>query len=168
MTTDPDQVSSTLSQLSLHSNGASETDDWDRTLNLGSTSSGQRAPLNFVLFPGGADQEDGAKTPRPRTGQDGLTETKRTLSELLRLHAEKDTNVTFSPEEASRVAEVLGQWINSESSPYESEDNFFARSHAQDDSVLGKRSSSAASVEAAGRSRGQSESVVNVSGGSQS
>ncbi|OCH93321.1 hypothetical protein OBBRIDRAFT_790353 [Obba rivulosa] len=166
MTTDPDQVASSLSQLSLHSNGASETEDWDRTLNI-QPGSGQRISLNSIAFPAGAGrEEDGAKTPRPEAGQKGKTEAKRTLSELLRLHAEKGTNVTFSPEEASRIAEVLGQWINSESSPYESEDDFFTRSHAQDDSALGMRSPSATPVDTTGRSRGHSESVVNVSGAS--
>ena len=36
----------------------------------------------------------------------------RSLSELMRLHAEKGTDVTFSAEEASRVADVLKQWVS--------------------------------------------------------
>ena len=35
----------------------------------------------------------------------------RPLSELMRLHAEKGTDVTFTTEEASRVADVLKQWV---------------------------------------------------------
>jgi ABC-type sulfate transport system substrate-binding protein len=30
----------------------------------------------------------------------------------MRLHAEKGTNSKFSQEEASRVADVLGQWVS--------------------------------------------------------
>lgn len=36
----------------------------------------------------------------------------RTLSELMRVHAEKGTDVTFTAEEASRVADVLKQWVS--------------------------------------------------------
>lgn len=112
MTTD--QVTSSLSQLSLHPNGSSsETEDWDRTLNV-QPASGQRISLNSVAFPTGAEQqEDIAKAQQPdAVVKGGQAEMKRTLSELLRLHAEKGTNVTFSAEEASRVAEVLGQWVS--------------------------------------------------------
>lgn len=35
----------------------------------------------------------------------------RSLSELMRLHAEKET-VAFSAEEASRVADVLKKWVS--------------------------------------------------------
>jgi hypothetical protein len=41
----------------------------------------------------------------------------RTLSELLRLHSEKDSKGNFSPEEASRIADVLGQWVGVHSRP---------------------------------------------------
>lgn len=53
-----------------------------------------------------------------------------------------------------------GSQINSGPSPYEGEDDFFSRS--QDDSALGKRTPSA-SYDAAGRPRGQSESVISQS-----
>lgn len=36
----------------------------------------------------------------------------RSLSELMKLHAEKGTDVTFSAQEASRVADVLKQWVS--------------------------------------------------------
>lgn len=36
---------------------------------------------------------------------------KRTLSELLKLHAEKGTDVHFTSEEANRLEELLGQWV---------------------------------------------------------
>ncbi|KAI0317312.1 hypothetical protein OF83DRAFT_1121870 [Amylostereum chailletii] len=91
----------------------------------------------------------------PATGTRG--EGKRTLSELLKLHAEKGTDVHFTVEEATRLGEVLGQWINSSLSPYEGEDDFFSR--AQDDSSISRRSPAVDS----GRPRGQSESVINKS-----
>ncbi|OSX63287.1 hypothetical protein POSPLADRAFT_1069782 [Postia placenta MAD-698-R-SB12] len=136
-----------MSSLSLN---AGETEDWDRSLNL---SDGARTPRNSVAFPAGANVGAGTEEARDTPGRD-----KRTLSELLKLHSEKGKDVTFSPEEASRIAEVLGQWINSGPSPYEGEDDFFTR--AQDDSILSRRSPAAFD---AGRPRGQSESVVNGS-----
>ena len=59
-----------------------------------------------------------------------------------------------------RTEADLAFQINSGPSPYEGEDDFFSRS--QDDSALGKRTPSA-SYDAAGRPRGQSESVVSQS-----
>ncbi|KAH9924160.1 uncharacterized protein B0H18DRAFT_1012628 [Fomitopsis serialis] len=116
-----------------------------------------QTPRNSVAFPGGEGGEAEVAS-GPGRGQDG--QPKRTLSELLKLHSEKGKDGTFSPEEASRIAEVLGQWINSGPSPYEGEDDFFARS--QDDSALGKRTPSA-SYDTTGRPRGQSESVISQS-----
>ncbi|GAW08748.1 hypothetical protein LENED_010831 [Lentinula edodes] len=127
-----DAADFSMSQLSLHSN-SSQSEDWDRSLIINEKDIG-----------------NDAKTPRP-TGTKG----KRSLSELLRLHAEKGTECRFSPEEATRVAEVLGQWINASSSPYEDEDDFFSKG-SQDDLSLPKRSPSALSNS---RSRGQSESA---------
>lgn len=110
-------------------------------------------PRNSVTFP-----RDGEEEGTPMAG--GGT-SKRKLSDLLKLHAEKGTDVTFTLEEASRIAEVLGQWINSSSSPYEAEDDFFSRPGSQDDSALSLSSKrSPGSETPSGRSRGQSESVV--------
>ncbi|KAA1473023.1 hypothetical protein DENSPDRAFT_779311 [Dentipellis sp. KUC8613] len=121
-------------------------EDWDR-----SEADIDRSLIGSarVAFP-----SSGADAHEPEEGRRG----KRTLSELLKLHAEKGTDPNFSPEEAARVAEVLGQWINSGQSPYEGEDDFFSRS--QDDSSLSRRSPA---IDAAGRPRGQSESVVGKS-----
>ncbi|EPS93981.1 hypothetical protein FOMPIDRAFT_1063353 [Fomitopsis schrenkii] len=125
----------------------SDAEDWDRSMNLDTR--------NSVAFP--ADAADAGE----EAGQgEGAGRDKRTISELLKLHSEKGKDVTFSAEEAGRIAEVLGQWINSGPSPYEGEDDFFSRS--QDDSALGKRTPSA-SYDAAGRPRGQSESVISQS-----
>ncbi|KAI0717652.1 hypothetical protein C8Q72DRAFT_789554 [Fomitopsis betulina] len=124
---------------------SSDAEDWDRSMNLDTR--------NSVAFPADAH-------PVEETAHEGAGRDKRTISELLKLHSEKGKDVTFSAEEAGRIAEVLGQWINSGPSPYEGEDDFFSRS--QDDSALGKRTPSA-SYDAAGRPRGQSESVVSSS-----
>ncbi|KAJ3806234.1 hypothetical protein F5876DRAFT_50420 [Lentinula aff. lateritia] len=145
-----DATNFSMSQLSLHSN-SSQSEDWDRSLIINEKDIGNDAktPRNSVAFP--ADGEVYA-TP---TGPSG-TKGKRSLSELLRLHAEKGTECRFSPEEATRVAEVLGQWINASSSPYEDEDDFFSKG-SQDDLSLPKRSPSVLSNS---RSRGQSESAT--------
>lgn len=58
---------------------------------------------NTVSFPGNDEEQSST----PVAGGKG----KRTLSELLKLHAEKGTDVNFTAEEATRVAEVLGQWV---------------------------------------------------------
>ncbi|KAJ3995909.1 hypothetical protein F5050DRAFT_1808252 [Lentinula boryana] len=144
-----DAADFSMSQLSLHSN-SSQSEDWDRSIvmNEGDITNDAKTPRNSVAFP--VDGVDHA-TPKGPAGTKG----KRSLSELLRLHAEKGTECRFSPEEATRVAEVLGQWINASSSPYEDEDDFFSKG-SQDDLSLPKRSSSALSDS---RPRGQSESA---------
>ncbi|KAF9652281.1 hypothetical protein BDM02DRAFT_3109266 [Thelephora ganbajun] len=84
----------------------------------------------------------------------------RTLSELLKLYSEKGTDCQFSQEEATRIADVLGQWINSGSSPYEAEDDFFSK----DDSTITTKRSSVGTDDNGmlGRPRGSSESRVNT------
>ncbi|KAI0264711.1 hypothetical protein BC834DRAFT_826178 [Gloeopeniophorella convolvens] len=122
-------------------------EDWDR-----SETEIDRALIGSarVAFPShGAD--DTIMHDAPPGGRNG----KRTLSELLKLHAEEGTDVNFTQEEAARLEEVLGQWINSGPSPYEGEDDFFARAH--DDSAVHLRRSPA--LDATGRPRGQSESI---------
>ncbi|KAE9397669.1 hypothetical protein BT96DRAFT_921363 [Gymnopus androsaceus JB14] len=142
-----------MSQLSLHSNG-SQSEDWDRSLIVNEVDltldalTNTKTPRNSVAFPANGEID---ATPKGPAGTKG----KRSLSELLRLHAEKGTECRFSPEEAARVADVLGQWINASSSPYEDEDDFFAKG-SQDDLSLPKRSPSALSES---RPRGQSESA---------
>ena len=93
----------TLSSVSLGS------EDWDRSENeIDRASINERAtstPRNSVAFPRHSVEE----TPRRSRcrGKEG-----RSLSELMRLHAEKGTDPTFSAEEASRVADVLKQWVS--------------------------------------------------------
>ncbi|KAK7042968.1 hypothetical protein VNI00_008705 [Paramarasmius palmivorus] len=124
-----DSADFSMSKLSLNSND-SQGEDWDRSMNLdseassalpsedGHSSQQSKTPRNSVVFPGNGETEG---TPKAVMGAKG----KRSLSELLRLHAEKGTECNFSPEEATRLGDVLGQWINASSSPYEGEDDFF-------------------------------------------
>ncbi|ESK86537.1 hypothetical protein Moror_9808 [Moniliophthora roreri MCA 2997] len=151
-----DSAEFSMSKLSVNSND-STNEDWDRSMNLGSASTSEdghssQTPRNSVVFPGNGEAEG---TPKAEKGGKG----KRSLSELLRLHAEKGTECSFSPEEAARLGDVLGQWINASSSPYEGEDDFFKHG-SHDDLSLPKRSP-LSGVDT--RPRGQSESIQSKS-----
>ena len=110
--------------LSRHSSLSPE--DWDHseptttmdhstaTATANNTTASAAAPSR-VVFPsssqGGRDDDDDATTsapapPLPEGGRSG----KRTLSELLKFHAEKGTDVHFTTEEAARLEETLGRW----------------------------------------------------------
>ncbi|KAJ7856683.1 hypothetical protein B0H14DRAFT_3448306 [Mycena olivaceomarginata] len=151
MATTSEDLSRSISTLSLHSESSAE--DWDRSLSMDGDTDGDAAaprttPRNSVLFPAGAGDD---ATPGAKANGKG----KRSLSELLRLHAEKGTDVTFSAEEAARVADVLRDWINAGSSPYEDDDDFFSRG-SQDDLALPSKTRAKE-----GRTRGQSDSANN-------
>ncbi|KAI0058624.1 hypothetical protein BV25DRAFT_1902030 [Artomyces pyxidatus] len=137
--------------MSDPSRASQPPEDWDRSESGIDPTIGS-ARVAFPVHNAFDDDPDANRTPSKRVPG------KRTLSELLKLHAEKGTNVHFSAEEAARLEEVLGQWINSGSSPYEGEDDFFTRS--QDDSQIARRSPA---LDTTGRPRGQSESVVGKS-----
>lgn len=76
-------------------------------------------PRNSVVFPGPGDLYAPSFSPGRATRfstteerKDGsLGKGRRTLSELLRLHSEKGCEGRFSADEASRIADVLGQWV---------------------------------------------------------
>ncbi|KAI0088825.1 hypothetical protein BDY19DRAFT_149779 [Irpex rosettiformis] len=129
--------------------------DWDRWTYDASKNTSQ----NSVQFPG--ISEPNTTTQEEPLNSAASSNAKRTLSALLKLHAERGTDVNFSPEEADRVAEVLNRWINSSSSPYEADDDFFnSQPQSQDDSsILLKRSGAS---DSSGRPRGRSESVVRL------
>jgi hypothetical protein len=102
-----------MSNSSRHASQPPE--DWDHpesTIHPSTTSSA--APTR-VAFPshGGADDTPGPDAPLPLPPHAGsrTSSGKRTLSDLLKLHAEKGTNVHCTPEEAARLGEVLGQWV---------------------------------------------------------
>ncbi|KAH0581763.1 hypothetical protein J132_10900 [Termitomyces sp. J132] len=154
-----EQLDSSLTSLSIN-DSASQNEDWDRSLILSDVESSslslsqqisKETPRNSIVFPVGGDATPGRT--RVITAESPAREGKRSLSELLRHHAEKGMAIKFSAEEASRVAEVLGQWINASSSPYEGEDDFFNISH--DDLAIPSKSDSFSPLES--RPRGQSE-----------
>lgn len=90
-----------MSNCSLNSN-----EDWDRSEGDIIVPQTPQAPRNSVPFPGESAQ-DYHSTPRADGNGKG-----RSLSELMRLHAEKGTDLTFNLEEATRVADVLKQWVS--------------------------------------------------------
>ena len=100
-----------MSRLSLNSTGT-QGEDWDGSFvqcdgaadvdTLRAGTNRMTTPRNSVIFP--SPVEDNEQTP-------GEMSTKRPLSELLRLHAEMGTDVKCTPEDASSLAEVLGQWV---------------------------------------------------------
>lgn len=101
------------STTSVHSTG-SQNEDWDRSESEIPTDTQAElgngvptTPRNSVIFPA----DDGAeRTPGKMPGaSEGKSE--RTTSQLLKLRAADGTQGTFSQEEASRIAEVLGQWV---------------------------------------------------------
>lgn len=151
-----EEIDFSMSTLSINSTG-SQNKDWDSSLEsrLLGYSTSAATPRNSIAFPVNDDATSGRPTADAGvwTGSP-IAQGKRSLSELMRLHSEKGTNCKLSQEEASRVADVLGQWINASSSPYESEDDFFSRSSQDDLSIISKRSPA---MEA--RPRGQSESA---------
>lgn len=92
-----------------HSNSSTHEEDWDRSESDIQLDGDPRTPRNSVLFPAG-------KTPDSSPRKDSRRGD-RTLSELLKHYAEKGTDCQFSQEEATRIADVLGQWVCSLLSP---------------------------------------------------
>ena len=90
------------------SDSAEPHNDAERSSSPLSTLRGDTSHLqqNSVAFPGEEALEIDKDAPAVVVGKGS-----RTLSDLLRLHAEKGTEFTCSPEEASRLADVLGQWV---------------------------------------------------------
>jgi hypothetical protein len=97
-------------------------EDWDKSLpseddtpsqnTLQSPSPNPSTPRNSVAFPAVEGQDTSILSENiaeRRMNASGLG--KRTLSDLLKLHAEKGTDCRLSAEEASRLGDVLGQWV---------------------------------------------------------
>ena len=99
----PRRVMSSDTVQSLPSNTSINTkfpvENWD-------SASGDKTSMqtNSVAFPGEGKEEEAVPVV---TG----SKPNRTLSDLLKLHAEKGTRFACSPEEATRLADVLGQWV---------------------------------------------------------
>ncbi|KAH6909521.1 hypothetical protein BKA70DRAFT_1102390 [Coprinopsis sp. MPI-PUGE-AT-0042] len=105
--------------------------DWDMSISLDDLTANPSTPRNSILFPKdayttpNADPTSSPKATRRTSHRDSSPSKRpnRTPSELLKLHAEKGTTCAFTQEEATRVGDVLDQWINASSSPYETEDD---------------------------------------------
>ncbi|KAF8531314.1 hypothetical protein JB92DRAFT_95402 [Gautieria morchelliformis] len=145
------QLEASLSNLSIGSS-SSTSEDWDRSASeiQADPEPPQTPSTSRVATVHVVDTEN--------EGTPGGAKGRQSLSDLLRLHAEKGKDLKLSKEDEQRLSEELGKWINSDSSPYEPDDDFFSRP-SRDDSSLATTSSSKAS-ELSGRPRGQSESVL--------
>jgi hypothetical protein len=75
------------------------SEDWDA------------ASTGSVPFPRDASQEP-TDSPSSDTRGAAAEGKSRTLSQLLRLYAEKGTDVSMSQDEADAVAEALGNWVS--------------------------------------------------------
>lgn len=67
-----------------------------------------------VVFPSSQGNDTAAAdtdAPMAPDARRGGRAGKRTLSDLLKLHAEKGTDVHFTSEEANRLEDLLGQWV---------------------------------------------------------
>jgi len=152
----PISVAQDLTSSASISPDTSSNDDWDRSVSMQeastlSTSTSEPAQSrNSIAFPSVTD----VVTTVSQHWESSKIDGKRSLSELLKRHAEKGTDVTFSQDEAQRLADVLGRWINASSSPYEAEDDDLL--HSQDDISVMPRPSL---VSSNARPRGRSECV---------
>ena len=121
MSTSNDNQEFSMSKLSLHSSG-SHSEDWDRSESdidpsaiRGASGSNPSEGAANLSSSNGETLRAAHHTPRNSihlSGDPSTPSGKRSLSELLRLHAEKGTDCTFSTEEAARLAEVLGEWVS--------------------------------------------------------
>ncbi|KAF8503017.1 hypothetical protein BU17DRAFT_58624 [Hysterangium stoloniferum] len=146
-------LDASMSKLSINSSN-STSEDWDRSASdLRVESEPPKTPSRpRIMVLNGIDQDN--------DGTPGGAKGRKSLSDLLRLHAEKGKDLQLSEEDEQRLSEELGRWINSDSSPYEPEpdDDFFSRP-SKDDSSLGVSKASKA-TDVTGRPRGQSESIL--------
>ena len=108
----PETQERSLSPPSLNS---LPEDDWDRSL---PDSKDNAATTTPIVFP--VNEKSGESTPSKNASvhQDTINgKGNLALSELLRLHSEKDSKGNISEEEAARIADVLGQWVGVHSCP---------------------------------------------------
>jgi len=115
-------LEASISQLSLHSDQSGANEDWDQSIREDSPGAGPSTPppghqtLHLL-----AENE---KTPGDNSSNFG-TRGKKSLSEMLKRHCEKGRSLNLSDEDEENLSEELGKWINSNSSPYELDDNIF-------------------------------------------
>lgn len=83
-------------------------DDWDHSH---PDPKDNGTPRNSIVFPVNETPGKSSKYTHNSVQDTENGKGNRTLSELLRLHSEKDSKGNISPEEATRIADVLGQWV---------------------------------------------------------
>lgn len=113
----PETFERSLSSPSLNS---VPEDDWDRSLPDTKDNAATTTPRNSIVFPVNETPGESSRSTHSKNasvqekdnGKGNLS-----LSELLRLHSEKDSKGNFSAEEAARIADVLGQWVGVHSCP---------------------------------------------------
>lgn len=117
----PETLERSLSSPSLNS---VPEDDWDRSLPDAKVNPAQITPRNSIVF--SVNETSGkpsSEASRPTHSENASVQDMEngkgnlSLSELLRLHSEKDSKGNFSAEEAARIADVLGQWVGVHSCP---------------------------------------------------
>lgn len=99
------QLEASLSKLSINSsNSASE--DWDRSASdIQVDHEPPKTPsTSRIAVSNGHDQEN--------DGTPGGTKGRRSLSDLLKLHAENGKDLKLSEEDEQRLSEELGKWVN--------------------------------------------------------
>jgi len=105
-------LEASVSQLSLHSNHSATAEDWDQSIR-------EEHDHEPSTPPNGTQHLDNEATPSEKFGTRG----KKSLSEMLRRHVEKGRSLNLSDEDEENLSEELGKWINSDSSPYELDDD---------------------------------------------
>ena len=113
----PETLERSLSFSSLNS---VPEDDWDHSLPELKDNAAPTTPRGSIVFPvnetpGKSSRCTHNKNASVRDMENGKGNI--SLSELLRLHSEKDSKGNFSAEEAARIADVLGQWVGVQSCP---------------------------------------------------
>jgi hypothetical protein len=108
----PETLERSLSSPSLNS---VPEDDWDRSP-PDTKDNATTTPRNSIVFPVNETTGESSRFTHSKSASVQDVENGKgnlTLSELLRLHSEKDSKGNFSvdSEEAARIADVLGQWV---------------------------------------------------------
>ncbi|KZV94885.1 hypothetical protein EXIGLDRAFT_766760 [Exidia glandulosa HHB12029] len=119
MTTDSAQQADELSLSSLSINSQ---EDWDRSSS--DIQFGSKPGSRPTTPKGGAALKEG-ETPGK------IAKTKRRLAELLQKHTEDGKQVELTAEDEAKLSEELADWINSDSSPFEPDDDWFDRKAAE-------------------------------------
>ncbi|EJD54639.1 hypothetical protein AURDEDRAFT_179749 [Auricularia subglabra TFB-10046 SS5] len=108
----------TTDELSLSSLSINSQEDWDRS----------SSDIHFDSKPGSRPMTPKGTTVLKEGETPGkVASGKRRLAELLQKHTEEGKKVELSPEDEAKLGEELADWINSDSSPFEPDDDWFER-----------------------------------------